>query len=100
MQQYKSSKNIEIERTLARKAEKQTGEIPFELESNKSGRITTKYVKEYAAIPFITITPIIDGDHAFDVTVVVSDRTMKEFTVNIQNLSVDVVKGTILWKAK
>ena len=39
MQQYKSQKNIEIERSIAEKNQKYRGEIPFELDENCSGKI-------------------------------------------------------------
>lgn len=97
MQQYKSCKNIEIDRKLARHLEKQRGEIPFELESNKSGRATVKFPKEYADVPFILLTPIVNSGAEFDVSVVMTNRTKAEFTVNVQNTGSEPAKGSILW---
>jgi hypothetical protein len=101
MQQYKSSKNVEVDRKFAKKMERQNGEMPFEIAPNKSGRINQKFVKEYTELPFILITPILPEDNAFDVTVTVTGRTKTDFTVNIQNLSsTETVKGTIVWKSE
>lgn len=100
MQAYKSTKNAEYERKMARKLMKQVGEIPFELAPNTSGRITNKFVTEYQEkeLPFIYLTPMVDTlGHEFEVSAALTSRTTKDFTINIQNLSTEAVKGTILW---
>lgn len=97
MQSYKSVKNIELERKNARRQEKQRGMLSFDIDQNTSGKIITPFTKPYAEVPFIIITPLIDDGHAFEVTVVVTSITKTDFTVNIQNTSEDVVKGTVMW---
>lgn len=99
MQQYKSSKNTEIDHRLARQLEKNRGEIPFELDANKSGRITTKFPSEYSVLPFIYTTLIIPDGLEFEVSIVVTSRTKSEFTINIQNIGNLPAKGSILWMA-
>lgn len=100
MQQYKSSKNEEIDRRLAKHLEKQRGEIPFEIEANKSGRITTKFVREYAVPPFIVLTPLVNDDVEFEVIVNLTGRTKTEFTINIQNTGTIAAKGIVMWLAE
>lgn len=97
MQSYKSAKNIEIDRRVARRQDKQRGEMSFELEPNSSGLITTPFVKTYADVPFIIITPIVGDGHEFDITVAVTNITKKDFTINVQSVSEDVVKGAVQW---
>lgn len=100
MQEYKSHKNTEIDRKFARQMEKQRGEMPFELNPNSSGGIVTVFPKEYKTIPFITLTPMTDKEHAFEIQCALTQLTPKQFSVDIQNLSGDTIKGTILWHAK
>lgn len=100
MQEYKSRKNAELDRKLARQQEKQKGEVTFELVPNFSGRITTLFTKEYKILPFIAHTLLVDKDHAFDVQCALTQLTLKDFTIDIQNLSAENIKGTILWHAE
>lgn len=97
MQAYKSSKNEEISRKMMRRQGKQRGEIPFEVLANTSGRIITKFGNEYTELPFILLTPVVGEGHEFDIVVVLTERTKKDFTVNIQNTGSEPVKGTIMW---
>lgn len=99
MQAYKSVKNIENERRIARRQNKQGGELPFELDPNTSCNIVVPFVKAYLEVPFVLITPIVCEEHAFEVQIRVTGITKKDFTVHIQNESVDdVVKGSIMWR--
>lgn len=101
MQSYKSSKNLEYDRKLARRLAKQAGEIPFEIEPNHSIRITTKFAPEFIELPFILLTPVVGDDQAFDVMVALTARTKKEFTINVQNTNIErPVKGSVLWYAE
>lgn len=100
MQQFKATKNIEIERQFARKLEKQRGDIPFELESNISGRITTTFANAYTELPFINITLMVIGDGEFDVSAVLTARTKTDFTISVINTGSKPVKGIIMWFAK
>lgn len=100
MQQYKSTKNTEIDRKHARRLEKQRGEIPFEVEVNNSARIITKFPKEYAVPPFIHTTTIVSSGDEFEVLTVMTGRTKADFTLNIQNTGIKPIKGSILWIAE
>lgn len=100
MQQYKSEKNIETERQWAHRNDKQRGEITFELSPFFSGSITTVFTREYQEIPFVTHTLLLEKSRAFDVHCVLSGITKKDFTIEIENISSEAVKGTIMWKTE
>jgi len=100
MQQYKSTKNNELDRKHARRLEKQRGEIPFEVEANNSARIITKFPKEYAELPYIHITTLVSSGDEFEVLSVMTGRTKVDFTVNVQNTGIKPIKGSILWIAE
>jgi hypothetical protein len=97
MQVYKSNKNIELEQKIARRLEKQRGEVPFEVDINYSAHITVTFPKEYANLPIILFTPVITDGSEFDVSVALVGRTKKDFTVNIQNIGDIVAKGYLMW---
>jgi hypothetical protein len=100
MQVYKSAKNIDIERRIARKQDKQGGEFSFELEPLTSCKIISPFVKPYAEVPFILITPVVCEEHAFEVDARVTSITKKDFTVHVQNETTEVVKGVIMWRSE
>lgn len=97
MQAFKSNKNIEIEQKLARRLEKQRGEVPFDIEPNFSAHVVVTFPKEYTNLPFIWFTTVVSDGSEFDVDAVLSKRSKKDFTINIQNTSQENVKGYLMW---
>lgn len=102
MQQYKSSKNIELEKRLARKLAKQDGQVPFELDANKSAKITVPFSVEHTELPHLSVTLIVNdaNSNEFEVSSIVTGLTTKDFTINIGNVSDKTAKGIILWRAE
>jgi len=98
MQQYKSQKNIEIERNVAEKNQKFRGEIPFEVEANISGKIINKFPKEFESEPIIFLSTIVAGNcDPFLVSTRLSSVTKTEFSVDIQNAGDNKVTGIVRW---
>jgi hypothetical protein len=98
MQQYKSQKNIEIERSIVEKNQKFRGEIPFELDENCSGKIISKFLKEFESEPMIMLSTIITNDvDPFMVSTRLSAVTTKDFSVSIQNIGIEKAIGIIKW---
>lgn len=97
MQQYKSSKNIEIERELLERTKKMRGEIPFELDANSSGRILTKFTKEFEENPIIITSTVVTSGSEFNIVTILTSVTKTDFTVNVQNASDSVAKGYVSW---
>lgn len=97
MQQYKSDKNIEIDRAHLERTRKMKGEIPFELDANNSGRIVTKFTKEFEDVPMIITSVVITSGSEFNIMTVLTNVTKTEFTINIQNAGDSEAKGYISW---
>jgi hypothetical protein len=97
MQAFKSNKNLEIDQKLARRLEKQRGEVPFDIESNYSAHIVVTFPKEYTTLPAVWFTPVVSEGSEFDVNAILSNRTKKDFTINVQNTSQENVKGYLMW---
>lgn len=97
MQEYKSKKNLDFETKQVKQLLKQRGEIPFELSPNTSCKIPTKFTRPYTDLPFIQIALIISQGDEFSVAHSLTQRTLTDFTVNLQNSGIETVKGIVLW---
>lgn len=97
MQQYKSLKNLEIDGKLQRKQEQRRGELDFELDSNQSGKIDTTFLKPFPTKPIVIVSEVVEEGPEFSTKVVLTKVTNEGFTVNIENSSVETVKGKVMW---
>lgn len=97
MQQYKSVQNAHDEQKLEKRMEKRKGEVPYSLDANRSGKICVQFTKEYVEAPYVFVSNVVLEGSEFDVKTILTSVTTKEFVINVQNSSVEPIKGNIMW---
>ena len=97
MQKYQSRQNLKLIQDAQVKL-KDFGEMAFEVDPNSSLKLTINYKLEFKILPFV-FTQLVSPESDFDVSLSVSNKTNKNFVVNVQNISTQAQKGLISWLA-
>jgi hypothetical protein len=99
MQKYQSRQNLKLmQEAQPKQKEKDYGDLPFEVDPNSSVRLTINYKLEFKSLPFV-FTQLVSPETDFDMTHSVSNKTNKNFVVNVQNVSNQPIKGLVSWFA-
>jgi hypothetical protein len=99
MQKYQSRQNLKLIQESQPKIKlNDFGEMGFEVEPNSSVKLTIAYKTDFKTLPMV-FTQLVSPESDFDMTLSVSNKTNKDFIVNVQNISNQTQKGLVSWLA-